>query len=124
MSQTGRRDTAAELALRHHLHRLGLRYRVDVQPRGMRRRVDVMFPRARVAILVHGCFWHWCPDHGNLPRANADFWRAKLVGNRSRDEDTMERLTKEGFRVVVVWEHEDPATAAQSIARLVRERTD
>jgi DNA mismatch endonuclease, patch repair protein len=67
-----RRDTACELALRRALFAMGLRYRVDrsVVPRS-RRRVDIAFMKAKVAVFVDGCFWHGCPLHGTSPRANS-----------------------------------------------------
>lgn len=123
MSQTGRRDTAPELALRRELHARGLRFRVDraVLP-DRRRRVDIVFGPARVAALVDGCFWHGCPEHGTAPKANDLFWREKIETNRRRDRDTDRRLTQAGWTVVRVWEHEDPVTAADRIEAIVRER--
>jgi DNA mismatch endonuclease (patch repair protein) len=118
------RDTAPEMAVRRALHALGLRYRLDraVVP-GTRRRVDIVFPRPKVAVLVDGCFWHGCPSHGSrTPSANAWYWPAKIAGNIARDEDTGRRLAEEGWLVVRVWEHEDPNEAAIRIAALVRGR--
>src|SRR5258708_2659168 len=81
MRRATRRDTNPEIALRSQLHKLHLRYRVDVSALpGMRRRADVVFSRARVAVFVDGCFWHGCPEHGTWPKANADRWRQ----NRSK----------------------------------------
>lgn len=123
MARTGRRDTRPEIALRSHLHALGLRYRVDkaVLP-DKRRRVDVVFGPARVAVFVDGCFWHGCPEHGTLPRSNATYWREKIEANRARDADTNARLEREGWAVVRLWEHEDMAERAQAVAALVRDR--
>ena len=92
------RDTAPELALRRLLHAAGLRYRVDRPPLpGLRRRADLVFGPARVAVYVDGCFWHGCPQHGTRPKANTDWWDAKLAGNRARDADTDRRLTDAGW---------------------------
>src|SRR3954471_18689778 len=90
MARVARRDTAPELALRRELHRLGLRYRVDVAPAPSRsrRRADVVFSRQRIAVFVDGCFWHGCEEHGVRPRANAEYWRAKLRRNVERDRET------------------------------------
>ena len=123
MRTTGRRDTQPELALRKELHGLGLRYRVDRPPiKGSRRRADVVFAKAQVAVYVDGCFWHGCPEHGTWPKANADWWRAKIQRNQERDEDTDQGLRENGWVSVRVWEHEDPKVAASRIAALVRER--
>ena len=79
-----------------------------------------MFPRQRVAVDVRGCFWHGCPEHGTWPRANAPWWKDKILGNQQRDKDTERRLSEAGWEVVVVWEHEEPACAADRIERIVR----
>src|SRR4051794_12203841 len=99
MAVTRGRDTAPERALRSLLHARGLRYRVDVAPLGGRRRADVVFPRAKVAVFVDGCFWHGCPDHATWPRHNADFWREKIQANQQRDRDTDDRLAAAGWTV-------------------------
>ncbi len=81
-----------------------------------------MFPTERVAVLVCGCYWHGCPQHGTWPKANADWWHDKIEGNRQRDADTDARLRDAGWLPIRVWEHEDPAKAAARIARTVRAR--
>jgi DNA mismatch endonuclease (patch repair protein) len=122
MQSTRRRDTASELALRSLLHRRGLRYRVDYPPiPGSRRRADLVFSRARVAVFVDGCFWHGCPDHASWPKANAGWWREKIVANQRRDEDTDRTLTEAGWHVIRVWEHESPTDAADRIQKAVEE---
>jgi DNA mismatch endonuclease (patch repair protein) len=121
MMRTGRRDTGAEHALRAALFRMGLRYRVDFAPLpGIRRRADVVFTRAKVAVFVDGCFWHGCPEHGTWPKANADFWRAKIEANGSRDVDTNRRFEEAGWVVIRVWEHEEPGAAARAVAKVVQ----
>jgi DNA mismatch endonuclease (patch repair protein) len=117
------RDTKPELRLRSALHRQGLRFYVDRAPLpAMRRRADVVFPRTRVAIYVHGCFWHGCPEHGSWPKNNARWWREKIQATQARDRDTVETLRRVEWAVVEVWEHERPHEAAQRIAKLVRSR--
>jgi DNA mismatch endonuclease (patch repair protein) len=115
-----RRDTAAETRLRSVLHRRGLRYRVEYAVEGLaRRRLDIAFPRAKVAVFVDGCFWHGCPDHCVQPKANAAWWRDKIAENRRRDANTDAALAKLGWQVIRVWEHEDPEAAAALIAEAV-----
>ncbi|MEK8069633.1 very short patch repair endonuclease [Rhodococcoides navarretei] len=116
LSKQKRRDTKPEVALRRALHRRGLRYFVDRAPlKGMRRRADLVFPKRKVAVYVDGCFWHSCPVHATKPRNNAQWWADKLAANVARDRDTDRRLIDEGWRVVRIWEHEDPAEAADRV---------
>jgi DNA mismatch endonuclease (patch repair protein) len=88
----------------------------------VRRRADIIFPGAKVAVFVDGCFWHCCPLHRTLPRANAAWWAEKLRTNRRRDLDTNRRLRKAGWHVERVWEHELPSEAAARIIAAVRRR--
>ena len=123
MSRQGRRDTAPELALRRELHRLGLRYRVDQVLPGMpRRRADIVFTAARLAVFVDGCFWHACPDHATQPASNAAWWREKLAANVARDRDTDVRLTAQGWQVLRFWEHADMHAAAALVEETWRRR--
>ena len=116
-------DTGPERLLRSHLHRLGLRFRVQQRVLdGLRRRADVVFKSARVVVFLDGCFWHGCPVHGTWPRANAAFWKDKIETNRRRDADTDARLAGAGWLVIRVWEHEEPRSAAARVAAVVRRR--
>lgn len=125
MVRTKRKDTAPELALRRELHRRGLRYRVDVAlPQLPRRRMDIVFPRARLVVLVDGCFWHGCPLHGTTAKANAAFWANKIATNRARDADTARVLAAAGWTVHRVWEHESPTAAGDLIEAIVRPTKD
>ncbi|WP_229875271.1 very short patch repair endonuclease [Streptomyces nojiriensis] len=123
MSRQKSRDTQVEVALRRALHAAGFRYRVHRRPvKGVRREADIVFGPARVAVFVDGCFWHGCPEHATWPRRNAEFWRAKIEGNRSRDVDTDARLAEAGWLAVRVWEHEKVEAAAGRVAEIVRGR--
>jgi DNA mismatch endonuclease (patch repair protein) len=116
------RDTRPELALRRLLHASGLRYRVDRAPLpGLRRRADLVFGPARLAVFIDGCFWHGCPQHGVRPRTNEEWWRDKLDRNRRRDQDTDAQLEAAGWRVLRVWEHENPEAAAGKVRAAVAE---
>lgn len=121
MERQGPRDTDAEVRIRRRLHSMGLRFRVDRQiVPSLRRRADIVFSRARIAVLVDGCFWHGCPTHGTWPKANADWWREKIEANRRRDADTDRKLAGAGWRVIRVWEHEPVEKAADRIAQAIR----
>jgi DNA mismatch endonuclease (patch repair protein) len=126
MSAARRADTAPEVALRSALHRRGYRFRVQ-RPLEFdrRRRADLVFPKERVAIFVDGCFWHSCPDHGTLPKANHEWWENKLDRNRERDADTDRRLIDAGWQSIRVWEHESAEDAAgRVIATVLARRAD
>lgn len=102
------RDTALELKVRSALHREGLRFRKHTRPLAtLRCTADVVFPRARLAVFIDGCYWHACPIHATFPKTNAEWWKAKLDRNRNRDRLNAQVLTDAGWQVLRVWEHED-----------------
>ncbi|MFI1459423.1 very short patch repair endonuclease [Nocardia carnea] len=115
------RDTKPELAVRRALHSLGLRYRVGIVPEpSLRRRADIVFTKARVAIFIDGCFWHGCPEHGRAKfNHNTEYWPAKIAANVARDADTTDRLRCAGWTVLRFWEHEDVADSAERIRQVV-----
>ncbi len=117
-----RRNTTTELAVRRLLHAWGLRYRVDYAPLPslLRRRADIVFTRARLAVFIDGCFWHGCPKHATQPKRNAEYWAPKLARNTERDADTNAALENAGWRVLRYWEHEAPKDVAMRIERAVR----
>lgn len=115
------RDTGPELALRRAVHARGLRYYVNRRPvRGIRRTADLVFPRARLAVFVDGCFWHGCPVHHTVAKTNADFWVKKVSRNRERDAETNRLLADEGWTVLRIWEHVPVQEAADRVAEAVR----
>jgi DNA mismatch endonuclease, patch repair protein len=122
MQRMGRRDTAPELALRRELTTLGLRYRLHRHD--LPGRPDVAFGPARVAVFVDGCFWHGCPEHAVMPKANREWWADKLATNKKRDAAKDAALRAQGWEPMHVWEHEDPAFAAERLAALVRRRRE
>lgn len=122
MRANKRKDTSIELAIRRRLHASGVRYRVDhpVDASDRRRRADIVFTRARIAIFIDGCFWHGCPEHYVEPKANSEYWRPKITRNRERDLDSTQRLQEAGWKVMRFWEHEDPDLVAAEISAAVR----
>jgi len=120
MKGNRRRDTAPELAVRRLLHAAGLRYRVDAKPEDdLRRRADILFRRRRVAVFIDGCYWHGCPEHYTAPKANAEFWRAKVERNRERDAETTAVLQERGWTVLRFWTHDRPEDVADHIFKAV-----
>ena len=104
MSRVRSRDTKPELVVRHLVHRMGFRYRLH--GRDLPGNPDLVFPSRGRIIFVHGCFWH---RHGTCkntrwPKSKLDFWRPKLEQNERRDKINKRRLSKLGWKVLVVWE--------------------
>ena len=103
MSRIRGRDTKPEMLVRRALHGRGLRYRLHSTE--LSGKPDLVFPRHRVALFVHGCFWH---QHGchltKLPEVRRDFWEAKLSRTRKRDALAVQDLVASGWRVLIVWE--------------------
>jgi DNA mismatch endonuclease (patch repair protein) len=98
------KNTKPEQVLRQFLHRQGFRFRLhDAKLPG---KPDMVFPKLRAVLFVHGCFWHrhvGC-QASTIPSSNVDFWRSKLASNRRRDKKHIDALLRDGWRVGVVWE--------------------
>lgn len=126
MQANRRSDTAPEIAVRHLLHGDGFRYRVDWPlPFDRRRRADIAFTRAKVAIFIDGCYWHGCAIHYVPPKANAEYWREKRRSNEKRDRDTDAQMSKLGWTVLRFWEHDDIAGyVVQTIEDVVSKNTN
>ena len=120
------RDTSPELRVRSLVHRRGLRYRVAQRPiPTLRRTADLVFRRAKVAVMIDGCYWHGCPEHYRPPSTNPDYWREKIQANGQRDRETNKLLVAAGWLVLRYWEHETPEVVAdQVVAAVVRRRTE
>ena len=106
MSHNRAKNTGPELILRRALWRLGFRYRVNAK--ALPGRPDIVLPKYRTVIFVHGCFWHGhkgCKGY-STPRTNTDFWMAKVTRNQERDQDVWRQLEAKGWAVIIVWECE------------------
>ncbi|MDG0067668.1 DNA mismatch endonuclease Vsr [Burkholderia sp. IO2] len=106
MSLIRGRDTQPELALRRALHRLGLRFRLHGA--GLPGKPDLVFPRYKTVVFVHGCFWH---QHtgcsiATIPKSNTQFWMEKFKKNIDRDKRVSAQLNELGWKVLVAWECE------------------
>lgn len=104
MSRIKNKDTKPEILVRRFLFSKGLRYRKN--DRRYPGTPDIVLPKYRTVIFVHGCFWHLHPNckYAVMPSSNVDFWEKKLYDNRSRDRRNQEKLMDQGWRVIVVWE--------------------
>lgn len=76
-----------------------------------------------MAVFVDGCFWHGCPQHGELPKANGEFWASKFAKTKKRDRLQTAALRRDGWRVVRIWEHVPSAAAARKIEKALAEAT-
>ena len=124
MRANRQRDTKPEVAVRSLLHARGLRFRKHYAINLPARTVspDIVFSKQKVAVFVDGCFWHACPTHGNLPRANTTYWKPKLERNVQRDRAVDAALHAAGWWVVRAWEHEAPADVAARVAAALERR--
>jgi DNA mismatch endonuclease (patch repair protein) len=108
MARVRSQDTTPELLVRKYLFAEGFRYRLH--DKKLPGKPDVVLPKYRVVVFVHGCFWHGhgtaCSRNGKDPKANADFWQAKFAYNRERDHRNQKSLQDLGWRVLMVWECE------------------
>jgi DNA mismatch endonuclease (patch repair protein) len=98
------KNTEPELRVRRLLHRQGYRFRLH---RGdLPGSPDIVLPKRKVVIFVHGCFWHLHQGCklARIPRSREEFWRTKLTRNRDRDSETVDELKRLGWRVLVIWE--------------------
>ncbi len=100
------RDTAPELAVRRMAHRMGLRFRLH--RKGLPGCPDLVFPKHRVTVFVHGCFWHRHEGcyYAYMPKSNVAFWMKKFACNVARDQRQEAALRTLGWRVLVIWECE------------------
>ena len=106
MSRVRGKDTSPEIRVRRAAHALGLRYRLH--RRDLPGTPDLVFPKYRVALFVHGCFWH--RHHGcrksSDPKSRRDYWQAKFAANVERDAKVADELEKLGWSVATIWECE------------------
>ncbi|WP_080427147.1 very short patch repair endonuclease [Burkholderia ubonensis] len=106
MARIKGRDTKLEMRVRRALYASGLRYRLYMKD--LPGKPDIVFRSRRIAVFVHGCFWHQHPDPAcklaRMPKSKLEFWQPKLAGNRLRDVKVREQLEARGWHVIEVWE--------------------
>jgi DNA mismatch endonuclease (patch repair protein) len=104
MSKIRGRDTAPEVRVRRIAHRMGLRFRLH--RKDLPGRPDLVFPKHRLVVFVHGCFWHRHPgcSRASTPSTRVEFWQAKFAVNVERDARQIAALAADGWRVLVLWE--------------------
>lgn len=103
MSRIKGKDTKPEVAIRKRLHAMGYRYRLHAKK--LPGKPDIVFPSRKAVVFVNGCFWHYHDCHlFKMPSTRRKWWKAKLEGNRQRDESNRKKLRAASWRVMVVWE--------------------
>lgn len=116
------RDTKPELKVRRAIHAAGLRYRLHAKD--LPGRPDLVFRSRRIAVFVHGCFWHQHPDPScklaRMPKSKLEFWRPKLEGNRQRDLRTRGELEARGWSVLEVWECQTSADELEALVKRIK----
>lgn len=123
MSRIKGKDTKIELEVRRGLHALGFRYRLGGA--ALPGRPDIVLPKYRTVVFVHGCFWHGHDCHlFRLPKTRTEFWKAKIDANRARDQRTITQLEELCWHVETLWECQlrgiPPQTRAQTITALAK----
>ena len=123
MSRVRSADTTPEMVVRRRLHAAGLRYRLH--RRDLPGRPDLVLPRFKIAVFVHGCFWHGhlgCDRGRRRPKTRAEFWDRKLRENRDRDARVAAELQAMGWTVATVWECETkrPADLERALGPILR----
>lgn len=115
-------STKPEVKLRHELWRKGFRYRKN--DKRLPGKPDIVLPKYRTAVFVHGCFWHGhkdCPS-ASIPKTNTSFWSAKIARNQERDQEVWRQLEAKGWFVIIVWECQlKKAFLEETVAHIVEE---
>lgn len=106
MSRIRSKDTKPEKIIRSILHKLGFRFRIN--RKDLPGKPDIVLPKYRTVIFVHGCFWH---QHegckiASKPKSNSEYWKTKFIKNIERDKKNQEELKLMGYRVIIIWECE------------------
>lgn len=124
MSGIQGKNTKPELLVRKYLHGRGLRFRLHAKE--LPGKPDLVFPKYRTVVFVHGCFWHRHPKckFAYIPKSNTAFWLEKLQGNRKRDAKKVLELRKLGWRSLVVWECSLDDKSLNNLARAIRKKTE
>ena len=119
MSLIRAKNTQPELLVRKALHKLGFRYRIHYPLPG---KPDIIFPPKKVAVFIHGCFWH---GHGcefdHKPKSHKLFWSSKITKNKERDSKNYKELKDKGWLVVTVWECDIKKKLNNAVCLIIKE---
>jgi len=118
------KNTKPEILIRKHLFSLGFRYRVNVKT--LPGKPDIVLPKYKTVIFVHGCFWHGHKIdgtyHRRIPHSNTKFWQTKIENNLNRDIQNQRLLTETGWYIIIIWECElsSKAKREKTLKKLVK----
>lgn len=106
MSKIKNKDTKPEMTVRKLLHKMGYRFRLH--RKDLPGKPDIVLPRYKTVIFIHGCFWHHHPDckYAYIPKSRIEFWNQKFIDNMDRDKKNQLELLKQGWNIGVIWECE------------------
>ena len=119
MSAIHSSSTKPELKLRRALWSQGFRYRIN--ERHMPGKPDIVLPKYRTVVFIHGCFWHGHKDckYYTVPKTNTEFWTTKVTRNQQRDQEVWRQLEAQGWAVIIVWECQLKKTALEGTVQRV-----
>ncbi len=116
-------NLSTEVSLAKALRRSGVtgwRRQRPIPANGRQLRPDFVFPHARLAVFVDGCFWHQCPLHATTPASRRSYWIPKLEANKARDRRDSRVLRKQGWKVIRIWEHSVRQDADECVRRIIK----
>ena len=118
MSRIRSKETKPKKLIRLVLHKLGFRFRKNVKE--LPGKPDIVLPKYKTVIFIHGCFWHQHPNchYATMPKTNLNYWDSKLARNKKNDEENSNKLTIEGCIVIPVWECEVRKDISEVIGRI------
>jgi len=103
MSQIRSKWTKQEKLAHSYLKRMKIKHRMHPKIEG---NPDIILPDKKIAVFLHGCFWHKCPKHYKEPKTKRRYWLPKIEKNVIRDKKNINLLRKDGWKVIIIWEHE------------------
>lgn len=115
------KNTQPELKIRSMLHLMGFRFRLH--RKDLPGCPDILLPKYKAAIFIHGCFWHFHKNckNGKIPKTDIEYWQPKLEKNALRDKDNLKKLEQRGWKTIVLWECEINKDIGKVQSKLIKE---
>ncbi|WP_406590228.1 very short patch repair endonuclease [Bacillus atrophaeus] len=102
--QSIKSESKLEKKVASELWRRGFRFRKNVK--SLFGKPDIAIKKYKIVIFIDSCFWHYCPEHGHIPKSNIDYWNKKLLRNKNRDKKVTNHYLENGWNIIRIWEHE------------------